>query len=197
MTYKPTTINFSENWDKLVCRAIGDEFHTARWIDKLEYYKSGVEKECIVNLKGKPLHKCTITGVVEAILGDITDAFIHADTYSHYSRHKFYEILYNWYHKKPEWQGWNSKLCIVFMKITGHLEASAKVDECPKCKTITGVSRGGPLFSIVFDGARSFECSTCGQMWIISTEDAMKGLTNAVVYGDKKGRAGSADVDDA
>jgi DNA-directed RNA polymerase subunit M/transcription elongation factor TFIIS len=187
----PITIPFSELWTKLVCRAIGDEFHTARWIDKMDYYSSNIEKECVVTINNKTLYKCVITGVVEAVLGEITDSFIHEDTYIEYSRKKFYDILYNWYHRKPEWAGWNSKLCIVFLKITEHLQESPRIDECPKCKTITGVQRGGPLLAVVFNDARTFECSKCGQMWIIGSEDAMKGLTNAVIYGDKKGRTGS------
>lgn len=183
-------IKFSEWWDKLVGRAINDEFHTARWIDKLKYYEARVGQVFTLNVHRKPIYKAELLEVIKATIGELSDGFIHADTYPDWSRKRFYDTLHNWYHRRPEWKGWNSEICIMFLKVTGHLAEGEHVDTCPDCKVSTGVPRGGAIFSLIFNGARTFECSKCGRMWIITEDDGktMKEIANTVIYGSKEGR---------
>ena len=149
----PVIIPFSEKWPKLywsdflgnpVRLKVGNEFHTVRGADKYDYYLSKVEKEAIIEVKGTKLYRAVITGVLKALLGDLTDEFIQNDTTQETSRKRFYDMMHNWYHKKPWWDGWNTVVTIIFVQVREFIKEGKTCWDCSRfpCASAPVVEQG-------------------------------------------------------
>lgn len=111
-------VNFSEEWNKLINRQIGDEFHTVRWMDQHEWYLSLIDKEIEVWVQGVPRYKVIVTKVVTEKLCNLTEKFVQEDTYPGMTVGKFFDMMADWYASKPDWKGWDSTVVIVYLMVS-------------------------------------------------------------------------------
>lgn len=117
---KPPRINFSEEWNKLIDLGIGNIFHTVRWIDKKPWYTRLMdeERDLEVVVQGEPRYMLVVTDVRSEQIMNLTRKFVEADTYPGMTVPRFYDLLANWYVKKPDWSGWESWVVIIYMMVT-------------------------------------------------------------------------------
>lgn len=108
-------MNFSEEWDKLKSLEIGKDITTIRWND---YPLKGIGKIEPIKLSGKLIAKAKLIGIEFTIMDKLTLDFIQYDTKKDFTKLKFFQMMSQWYSRKPDWRGWNSNVNIYYLKIT-------------------------------------------------------------------------------
>lgn len=118
-------IKFSDNWPKLENRAVGDDLTTIRWYDKIDYYMRLREEDVRLIVVGFDRYIATIKRVYLSKMKDLTDEFIKADTRPTMTRENFYDMMENWYGRKPDWKDWDSLVVVIHLKIVEVLDVGS------------------------------------------------------------------------
>ena len=118
-------IKFSDNWPKLENRAVGDDLTTIRWYDKIDYYMRLREEDVRLIVVGFDRYIATIKRVYLSKMKDLTDEFIKADTRPTMTRENLYDMMENWYGRKPDWKDWDSLVVVIHLKIVEVLDVGS------------------------------------------------------------------------
>ena len=93
-------VNFSELFDKLRDRKVGKTVHTARGYtpSKDRYYKSLIDKNVPWQIHNKMFFGRVRHTSIEYVWSDeVTDSFISEDTYKHWGRSEWFELMRKFY----------------------------------------------------------------------------------------------------
>jgi len=88
-------MNFSEEWDKIRNRKVGEYFSTFRRYEKrkMDYYLGRAYKEIPITLKREEIGKARIVAVKVLHSKYITDVIASKDTYVNWTRTEFRNFL--------------------------------------------------------------------------------------------------------
>jgi len=108
---KAEHIKFTRRYQKLQDKL----FHTVRWTDTS--YVLGKTYQVLLGSYGglaQPYGEARIVKMELRKMSDLTDVFIRKD--AECDRQVFFELMKDWYGKKPNWKGWDSEIQVIWFR---------------------------------------------------------------------------------